>query len=345
MNIALAIVQFLVNEILSVPAFLIGIITAVGLAAMRKSIGQIAGAAIKATLGFLLIGAGAGLVVNSLGPLGKMIEGALGAQGVVPTNEAIAGIAQQQFGSQVAWIMLAGFLISLVLARITPLHYVFLTGHHMLFMATLITIVMASTSMPTSIVIGLGSLLLGVLMVSLPALAHPFTRKITGGEDIAIGHFGTSAYIAAAATGRLVDPHGKSQSTENIKVPEGLRFLRDSMVATALSMVLMYVVVAIVFLARRGEKAAFQTFSKPEPALETTSWRRLLKGSSSASRWPSFSLASAPSSVSSSLPSRESPARWSPAPSQHSTVPSSFPTLRMLSSSDLSRRSSEGWSG
>ncbi|NYK82123.1 PTS ascorbate transporter subunit IIC, partial [Salmonella enterica subsp. enterica serovar Typhimurium] len=99
--------------------------------------------------------------------------------------------------------------------------------------------------------------------VSLPALAHPFTRKITGGEDIAIGHFGTSAYIAAAATGRLVDPHGKSQSTENIKVPEGLRFLRDSMVATALSMVLMYVVVAIVFLARRGEKAAFQTFSKP----------------------------------------------------------------------------------
>ena len=114
MNIALAIVQFLVNEILSVPAFLIGIITAVGLAAMRKSVGQIAGAAIKATLGFLLIGAGAGLVVNSLGPLGKMIEGALGAQGVVPTNEAIAGIAQQQFGSQVAWIMLAGFLLSLI---------------------------------------------------------------------------------------------------------------------------------------------------------------------------------------------------------------------------------------
>ena len=263
MSIALAIVQFLVSEILSVPAFLIGIITAVGLAAMRKSVGQIADAAIKATLGFLLIGAGAGLVVNSLGPLGKMIEGALGAHGVVPTNEAIACIAQQQYGSQVAWIMLAGFLISLLLARITPLHYVFLTGHHMLFMATPITIVMASSSMPTPVTIGLGSLLLGVLMVSLPALAHPFTRKVTGGEGIAIGHFGTSAYIAAAATGRLVDPHGKSQSTENIKVPEGLRFLRDSMVAKALSMVLMYVIIAIIFLARRGKQAAFQTFLKP----------------------------------------------------------------------------------
>ena len=260
MSIVLAIVQFLVNEILSVPAFLIGIITAIGLAAMRKGVGQVVGGAIKAVLGFLLIGAGAGLVVNSLNPLGTMIEGALGAHGVVPTNEAIAGIAQQQYGSQVAWIMLAGFLVSLVLARVTPLRYVFLTGHHMLFMATLITIVMASASMPTPIVIGLGSLLLGTLMVSLPALAHPFTRKVTGGENIAIGHFGTSGYIASAATGRLVDPHGRSRSTEEIKVPKGLRFLRDSMVATALSMVLMYVIMAIVFLARRGRTVAFTAF-------------------------------------------------------------------------------------
>src|SRR5699024_11790364 len=49
-----------------------------------------------------------------------------------------------------------------------------------------------------------------------------------------------SGYIAAGAVGRLVDPRGRSRSTENIKVPESLRFLRDSMVATALSMVLMY---------------------------------------------------------------------------------------------------------
>ena len=71
MSIVLAIVQFLVNEILSVPAFLIGIITAIGLAAMRKGVGQVVGGAIKAVLGFLLIGAGAGLVVNSLNPLAR----------------------------------------------------------------------------------------------------------------------------------------------------------------------------------------------------------------------------------------------------------------------------------
>lgn len=62
MDWLIAIPQFLVNEILSVPAFLIGIITAIGLAALRRTAGQVIGGAIKATLGFLLIDAGAGLV-------------------------------------------------------------------------------------------------------------------------------------------------------------------------------------------------------------------------------------------------------------------------------------------
>jgi len=137
MDAIYAIARFLVNEILSVPAFLIGIITAVGLVALRKSVGAVIGGGLKATLGFLLVGAGATLVTASLDPLGVMIQGALGAQGVVPTNEAIAGIAQQEYGAQVSWLMILGFVVALVLARFSPLHYVFLTGHHILFMATM----------------------------------------------------------------------------------------------------------------------------------------------------------------------------------------------------------------
>ena len=63
MNWLVAVAEFVVNEILAVPAYLIGIITAVGLIALRKSVGQVIGGALKATLGFLLIGAGATLVV------------------------------------------------------------------------------------------------------------------------------------------------------------------------------------------------------------------------------------------------------------------------------------------
>lgn len=258
MNWLVSIPEFLVSEILAVPAFLIGIITAVGLAALRKSTGQVIGGALKATLGFLLIGAGATLVVASLEPLGAMILGATGAQGVIPTNEAIAGIAQAEYGAQVAWLMILGFAISLVLARFTPLRYVFLTGHHVLFMATMLTIILATAGYDGWVTVLLGALLLGILMVSLPALAHPWTRRITGDDSVAIGHFGTAGYIAAGAVGRLVGRN--SRSTEDTTLPEGLRFLRDSMVATALSMALMYVVLAVLFLARAGAEEAFTAF-------------------------------------------------------------------------------------
>ncbi|AIG64531.1 PTS ascorbate transporter subunit IIC [Corynebacterium atypicum] len=261
MDWLIAIPEFLVNEILSVPAFLIGIITAIGLAAMRRSAGQVIGGAIKATLGFLLIGAGATLVTAALEPLGALIQAATGAQGVVPTNEAIAGIAQQEYGSQVAWVMILGFAVSLILARFTPLSYVFLTGHHVLFMATMLAIILITAGYSTVVVIVVGALLLGILMVALPAIAHPWTRRITGDDSVAIGHFGTAGYVAAAAVGKLVGGKGatQSRSTEDLKLPEGLRFLRDSMVATALSMSLMYIVLALLALARVGE-SAFDAF-------------------------------------------------------------------------------------
>ncbi|MCQ4208964.1 PTS ascorbate transporter subunit IIC [Streptomyces longispororuber] len=259
MNVLVDIAKFIVNEILSVPAYLIGIITAVGLIALKKTTGQIIGGAIKATLGFLLIGAGATLVTNSLAPLGTMITGATGSHGVIPTNEAIVGIAQAEYGSRVAWLMILGFLISLLLARFTPLSYVFLTGHHMLFMATLLTMVMATAGVTSWVVVVVGAVLLGIMLVSMPAFAHPWTKRVTGNNTVAVGHFGTAGYIVSGATGQVVGK--KSRSTEEMNLPEGLRFLRDSMVATALSMVLIYMIMAIIFLAKVGQKEAFKAFA------------------------------------------------------------------------------------
>lgn len=184
MNWLVTIAEFIVNEILAVPAYLIGIITAVGLIALRKSVGQVIGGALKATLGFLLIGAGATLVVASLDPLGVMLKGSTKSHGVVPTNEAIVGIAQDTYGAQVAWLMILGFIISLVLARFTPLRYVFLTGHHTLFMATLLTIVLATSGLNAVSVVIIGGVLLGVVMVSLPAISQPWTKRITDRKSV-----------------------------------------------------------------------------------------------------------------------------------------------------------------
>jgi PTS system ascorbate-specific IIC component len=104
-----------------------------------------------------------------------------------------------------------------------------------------------------------GGVLMAVMLVSMPAFAHPWTRRVTGNDSIAMGHFGTAGYVAAGAAGQLVGR--RSRSTEEMNLPEGLRFLRDSMVATALSMLLIYVVMAVVHLVKSGEKAAFKAFT------------------------------------------------------------------------------------
>ncbi len=105
------------------------------------------------------------------------------------------------------------------------------------------------------LVVMIGALLLGVIMVVMPAFVHPWTKKITGNDTIAIGHFGTLGYIAAGATGQAVGR--RSKSTEHIKFPQGLKFLRDSMVATSLSMVLIYMVFSVWGLIALGILAAW----------------------------------------------------------------------------------------
>ena len=241
----LVILDFIGQQILNVPAYLVGIITAVGLIALRRPAGAIIGGSLKAALGFLILGAGAGVVVASLTPLGDLILQVTGAQGVIPTNEVITALAAEEFGATSAYVLVVGFIVMLLLARFTPLKYVFLTGHHMVFMAMMLAVVLSVGfgSELSWLVVVIGGALLGVIMVVMPAFAQPWTKRITGDDTIAIGHFGTLGYIAAGAVGQAVGK--RSKSTEHINFPQNLRFLRDSMVATSVSMVAIYMVFAI----------------------------------------------------------------------------------------------------
>ena len=246
------------SEVFGKPAYLIGIITAIGLIAGRRSIGDIIGGTAKATLGYIILAAGAGVVIAALTPFGAMIFGATGANGVVPTNEAITALvnAKPAFGTDIAYAMFFGVLLSLVIARLTPLRYIFLTGHHMLFMATVLTVVLLSQQATDPLAVIGGAVGLATMMVVMPAFAHPWTKKVTGGQPFAIGHFNTLSYITSGFLGQFV---GKgSKSTEEMELPDAIKFVRDPMVATAASMVILYLVFAVALLARVGEAAAIK---------------------------------------------------------------------------------------
>lgn len=245
MNIVVQVLNFISQQILNVPAYLIGIIAAIGLIALKRSAGQVIAGGLKAAMGYLILGAGAGVVVGALAPFGDLVLKSTGAHGVVPTNEVITAQAAGQYGATSAYIIVLSFVLMLLAARFTPLKYIFLTGHHMVFMSMLLALVLSvgfGAGNQLLIVI-VGSVIMATVMVVLPAFAQPFMNRITGNDKLSIGHFNSLSYIVSGAVGAAVGK--KSKSTEDINFPKGLSFLRDSMVSTTLLMVVLYLVFAV----------------------------------------------------------------------------------------------------
>lgn len=84
MNIVVQVLNFISQQILNVPAYLIGIIAAIGLIALKRSAGQVIAGGLKAAMGYLILGAGAGVVVGALAPFGDLVLKSTGAHGYFP---------------------------------------------------------------------------------------------------------------------------------------------------------------------------------------------------------------------------------------------------------------------
>lgn len=233
----------LILDILSVPAILVGLIALIGLILQKKSASDVLKGTIKTILGFLVLSGGADIAVGALSHFGVMFQEAFNVQGVVPHNEAVVAMALETYGTSTALIMAFGMLANILIARYTKLKYIFLTGHHTLYMAAMIAVILVVAGLQGVPLVIVGSIILGFVMAFFPAIAQPTMRKITGTDDVAFGHFGTTGYVLSAWVGKMV---GKdSKSTEEMEFPQGLGFLRDSSVAISLVMGIFYIIVAI----------------------------------------------------------------------------------------------------
>lgn len=231
------------SDVLSEPAVLVGLIALIGLIAQKKPVTECIKGTVKTIMGFVILGAGAGLVVSSLGDFANIFQHAFGIQGVVPNNEAIVSVAQKSFGKEMAMIMFFAMVINILIARFTPWKFIFLTGHHTLFMSMMVAVILATAGMTGITLIAVGSLVVGVAMVFFPAIAHPYMKKVTGSDDVAIGHFSTLSYVLAGFIGSKFG--NKEHSAEDMNVPKSLLFLRDTPVAISFTMSIIFLVTCL----------------------------------------------------------------------------------------------------
>ena len=139
--------------------------------------------------------------------------------------------------------MFAGMVFNILIARFTRFKYIFLTGHHTLYMACMIAVILSVAGFTNLPLILLGGLALGIIMSVSPAFVQKYMVQLTGNDKVALGHFSALGYWLSGFLGSIFGD--KSKSTEDIHFPKSLAFLRDSTVSITISMTIIYVIVAV----------------------------------------------------------------------------------------------------
>ncbi|MGF7400647.1 PTS sugar transporter subunit IIC [Thermoanaerobacterium thermosaccharolyticum] len=250
----MVIVNFIIKNILTQASITIALISLIGLILQKKKVGEVISGTFKTLLGFLVLSAGSGIIVQSLIYFGKIFTKGFGLQGIVPSIEAINGQAMNNLhlGNEIALTFLAIFIVNIIIARFTKWKYIFLTGQAILWMATMTTVFGKFAGLSGAPLVIVGGIVGGIFAVAMPAIAQPIVRKITGSDDIALGHFCTIGYIFAAGVSKLVGD--KTKSTEDIQLPKGFEFLQDTYLSVGLVMIPLYIVTALFAGAKFGSQ-------------------------------------------------------------------------------------------
>ncbi|WEV67627.1 PTS ascorbate transporter subunit IIC [Bifidobacterium sp. ESL0769] len=233
-------------DIFRQPSVIVALISLIGLWVQHKKATDIMQGTIRTMVGFLVLTSGTTVISNSLAPFGDMFKHAFHVQGVVPSNEAVVGMVLVKYGSEAALIFFFGMIVNILLSMTSRFKYIYLSGHVAFYMATMIAVIFEVSGLPTWGVLVWGSIAQGLIVTVSPALVQPFMRDVTGSDEVAFGHTSGSSVALGGLIARLTrSKKHPSKSTEDIKFPKGLSFLRDTTVIVALSMMLIYVVVAL----------------------------------------------------------------------------------------------------
>lgn len=234
--------KVIVFDLLGSAAILVGIMALVGLLLQKKSPEKVISGTIKTIVGFLIFGAGGALAATALTSFQDLFSKGFGLSGVLPLAEAVTALAQTKFSTTVSLIMVFGFVCNLIVARLTKFKFIFLTGQHNLYLAALLTVVLKALGLSTVVTVAIGAVLLGLAAAIYPAICQPYMRKITGHDEIAMGHYVTLAYaLSGWLGGKVGDP---SQSTEKLKLPGWLSIFKDYIVSVSLSIVVFFYLAA-----------------------------------------------------------------------------------------------------
>lgn len=232
-------------------ALVVGLIALIGLLLQKKSATDVISGTVKTIIGFMIFSIGSSWMSTKVGEFTTLFNAGFGIQGVTTQVEVATGLALNTYGSQAAAILLLGFVFNLVFARLTRFKAIFLTSGHALYFACVLALVLIASGMSFLVTCLVGGVILGFCSAALPTLCQPYMNKITGSNDIAMGHFNCIGYAFSGWVGKLVfgrkvqEENNSKNDAASVNVPKFFELFRDFVFSVALFMVVLYYVATI----------------------------------------------------------------------------------------------------
>lgn len=79
-------IDFIMKDVLGTPAILVGLFAFIGLLLQKKGMADTVSGTLKTIMGFVILGAGATILIGALDIFGRMFEKAFNIQGIIPNN-------------------------------------------------------------------------------------------------------------------------------------------------------------------------------------------------------------------------------------------------------------------
>ena len=236
------ILNFIINEIFGQGAIFLALIALIGLILQKKSFSEILRGTAMTAIGFFVLTQGTAIIT------GKSIDGLAAAFNTIMPNAAGApDIDMSPYGTQIGIVMVIGFLINLLVARFTKWKSVFLTGHMLYWFPYVFIAAGVNAGLKGAPLVILATIMTGIYLVVAPNLMKPLVKEVTGDDSFTIGHPTTTLSVISGYLGKLVGD--KTKSTEDIKFPKVLSFLREVSITGSIVIALTYIVMAIILRA------------------------------------------------------------------------------------------------
>ena len=254
MDFLMSIWNFFASNILTQPAYFIGLMVLVGYILLKKPLYEAFAGFIKATVGYMILTVGSGGLVNNFRPIlvGLKDRFNLDAMVIDPyfgQNAVTAGLDEQfaRTFSQVMILLLIAFIMNLVLVRLkkwTKMRAVFTTGHVQLQQASTAfwLILFCFPSLGDIQILIIMGLILGLYWAVGSNLTVEVTQELTEGGGFAIAHqqmFGIAIFSKLAD--QFKSKTGKAtKRLDDLKFPGFLSIFNENMVATSVLMFLFF---------------------------------------------------------------------------------------------------------